>query len=206
MAHAISLARVALAPGILWAALQGSGRLACLALLVAGATDILDGYVSRRTKSQSRFGRRLDSTADSVVLIATSAALVIMHPAILNDSWPLLTAAAILYPLSAGAPRRTTTKIAGALLYAFAIFTLATGDYVPALLWTAAIALAASSLEGILRSLRRMRTPRKTMELNPSISNTRSHAPHATKDVGSSASPTSSIATSAAPSPNRSLP
>jgi len=206
MAHAISLARAALAPGILWAALQGSGRLACLALLVAGATDILDGYVSRWNKTQSTFGRRLDSMADSMVLLATSAALVILHPAILKDSWPLLTATAILYACSMGAPRRTTTKIAGALLYGFAIFTLATGDYLPALLWTATIALAASSLEGMLRSLRRMRTPRKTMELNPSISNTRSHAPHATKDVGSSASPTSSIATSAAPSPNRTLP
>ena len=30
MAHAISLARAALAPAILWSALQGSGRLACL--------------------------------------------------------------------------------------------------------------------------------------------------------------------------------
>src|SRR5207248_9749934 len=110
MAHAISLARFALAPGILWAALQGSGRLACLGLLVAGATDILDGYVSRRTKSQSRFGRRLDSTADSMVLIATGAALVILNPAILKDSWPLLTATAILDPLSAGAPRRKPTK------------------------------------------------------------------------------------------------
>lgn len=199
MANSITWSRVSLAPAIVAVAALGQGRLVLVCLVLAGATDIIDGRLARRRGTASNLGARLDAVADFLILVATAIGLVIMHPEVVRDSAPLLVAAGVTYATSAGAPHRPSTKVAGALLYGFALFTFGTGAYVPLLLWIAALALVASSIDGVLRAM-------TTRLLKPSNSNTRSQAPHAWKAVGSKTSAISSIATSATPSINKTRP
>jgi cardiolipin synthase len=199
MANAITWTRVSLAPLIVVVAALGQGRLVLVCLVLAGATDVIDGPLARRQGTVSDRGARLDAAADFLILVATAVGLVILHPEVIRDNAPLLVAAGVTYAASAGAPPRPSTKVAGALLYGFALFTFGTGAYVPVLLWIAALALVASSIDGVIRAV----TTRLVMQSN---SNTRSQAPHAWKEVGSRTRARTSIATSATPSTNKTRP
>jgi CDP-diacylglycerol--glycerol-3-phosphate 3-phosphatidyltransferase len=53
---------------------------------LCGISDILDGYVARRTKTESKFGELLDSIAD---LIMTAVILVIFIPLLDLKYWML---------------------------------------------------------------------------------------------------------------------
>ena len=199
LADAITWARAALAPAIFAAAAFGQGRVAFLGLLLAGGTDVLDGWLARRAGPRRESGARLDTLADFLVLIATAISVQVLHPELLRDGWTWLAATAVIYAASWGSPARASTKVAGALLYGFALFTLGTGVYVPALLWVAALALAASSVDGILRA-------RITILLKPRMSTTRSHAPQALNGVESKTTATASVVTSAMPSMRKTRP
>ena len=59
IAHLLSGMRLLLIPIIWIAALMGNGRLVGVGLLVAGATDFLDGYLARRLGQASEAGARL---------------------------------------------------------------------------------------------------------------------------------------------------
>ena len=199
MANAVTWTRVSLAPAIVVLAALGQGRLVLAALVLAGATDVIDGRLARRHGTVSGLGARLDAVADFLILVATAVGLVIMHPEVIRHNAALLVVAGVTYAASAGAPHRPSTKVAGALLYGFALFTFATGAYVPVLLWIAVLALVASSIDGVFRAV-------TTRQVMPSNSKTRSQAPHSWKDVGSRTSARTSIATSATPSTNKTRP
>jgi len=201
----ISAARLLLVP-VLWpVALTGDGRLVGFGLLVAGLTDFLDGQVARRSRCESRHGARLDAIADSALLISAAAWLQILHPEILRANVPLLAVTAAIYVGSIGAgvvafrrmvdPKQLSAKVAGGLLYAFALITLLTGSYEPLLLTVAALALAVSSAEGIVAAIR-------TIHERASASRTRCQAPQALKDVAFSMGAESSNPASAAPAAN----
>ena len=199
LANAVTWGRVALAPAIVGMAALGDGRLAFLGLVLAGVTDVLDGRLARGVSAATRFGARLDSVADFLVLVATAMALELLHSEIVFHNTVLLGATALLYAGSLGAPPRASTKLAGGFLYGFALFTLVTGVYVPLLLWIAALALAASSLDGIVRAS-------TTRLLKPIKSTALSHAPQASKEVGNKTNATASAANSPMPSTSRTRP
>jgi cardiolipin synthase (CMP-forming) len=183
---------------VLWpVALTGAGLLVGLGLIAAGLTDALDGYVARRTGRQSLRGARLDAVADIALMLSGGAWLQLLHPQIAADSWPILVATGILYGLSllaGGAdPRQVSGKIAGGLLYLFALFTLLTGVYEASLLDAALLALAVSSLETIFKATR-------AIHARDSLSKTRSQAPQALKGVSRSTAAAASMVTSATPS------
>jgi cardiolipin synthase len=196
MANAVTWTRVSLAPVIVVVAALGQGRLVLACLVLAGATDVIDGGLARRQGTVASLGARLDAVADFLILVAAAVGLVILHPEVIRDNAGLLVAAGVTYAASAGAPNRPSTKVAGALLYGFALFTFGTGAYVPLLLWIAVLALVASSIDGVVRAVR-------TRLVMPSNSKTRSQAPHAGKEVGSSTRARTSIAASATPSTNK---
>jgi len=56
-ANLVTLTRL-LVLGPLWFALSGNGRLAGFGLIVAGATDVIDGRLARRLRQESRHGAR----------------------------------------------------------------------------------------------------------------------------------------------------
>ena len=60
--------------------------------LAAGLSDMLDGYVARKTKTASRLGEKLDSLADLIMIVVL---LIILLP-ILDLSRPLLLLTALI--------------------------------------------------------------------------------------------------------------
>jgi phosphatidylglycerophosphate synthase len=207
VADALSAARVVLSAAVVTSGVAGQGRLACLMVVVAAVTDVLDGRCARRL-GPSRVGRQLDAVADSTLLVSTAAALVLLHPDMAGQGG-LLIAVGVVFAAGASAtwwasrriadPRQVTAKVAGGTLYGFALFTLATGDYEAALLTIAAGALTVSSADAILRAI-------ASSQHTWTASRQRSQAPHAGKGVVSRPAATASSATSTRPSTSESRP
>lgn len=227
IADVLSGARLLLIP-ILWlAAVLGNGSFVGIGLLVAGATDFLDGYLARRLGQASESGARLDSLADNLLLVSAFAWIELLHPEILRENAGLVAVTFGVYLGSLGVGlikfhqlgnlHLYSSKVAGGALYSFAVITLVTGGYEPLLLWLAAAAFIVSSAETLLAQLllsavdenmgsivlaRKRRAETSTIHTIGSARKQRSQAPHALNVVGSNASPTSSIPTAAKPKPN----
>jgi phosphatidylglycerophosphate synthase len=227
IADVLSRTRLVLIP-ILWlAAVVGDGRLVGIGLLVAGATDALDGYLARRLGQASEAGARLDSLADNLLLVSAMAWIELLHPEILRENTALVAVTFGVYLASLGVGllkfrqlgnlHLYSSKVAGGALYSFAVVTLLTGGYEPLLLWLATAAFIVSSVETLLAQLllsavdenmgsivlvRKRRAERSTIHTIGSARKQRSQAPQALNVVGSNASPSSSIPTSAAPNQN----
>jgi phosphatidylglycerophosphate synthase len=210
VANGITLLRIALVPVIVVSALLGDGLLACAALGAAGATDFLDGHVARRVSTQSVLGSELDAGADILLLASVAATVVILHPEIGSDNaaWLAITGTMYGASLLAGQvafrrvvnPRQVSGKVAGGALYVFALFTLASGRYEPALLRLAILALMVSSAETIFRALSaKRRADINTIQASGKTSRQRSQSPHAENDVGSRTRPKDRAASSATP-------
>lgn len=205
----------------------GSGQLVGLGLLLAGATDFLDGYVARRLRQESTRGARLDSLADNLLLISAAIWIQLLHPEVLRENAVLVAATFGLYLSSLavglikfhhlGNLHLYSSKVAGGTLYSFTVITLLVGIYSPLLLWLAAVAFMVSSAETLLAQLLlsvvdenmgslllvlRRRADTRTIQPSGNARNARSQAPHAANDVGSSARPTSNMPSSAAPNAN----
>lgn len=70
----ISVLRLIAVPVLLWLAWTGAARLFVWLLVVAGITDILDGWLARKYDWVSKAGALLDSSADiSIVLVVLFA-------------------------------------------------------------------------------------------------------------------------------------
>jgi phosphatidylglycerophosphate synthase len=230
IADVITWMRIALLP-IIWSlALLGQGYLVGLGLVLAGITDVLDGYAARRLGQATAAGARLDTIADILLLISATAWIGLLHPEIVTENAPLLAGTLLLYVASLAAGlikfRRIGTlhlyssRVAGGLLYLFAVVTLLGGGYDRRLLVIAAAALMVSSAETLVANLLlgvvdervgsvllriTKRAETRTIHAMGSARKARSQAP-TSKVVGRSASPISSNPTAAAPSPNDSGP
>jgi CDP-diacylglycerol--glycerol-3-phosphate 3-phosphatidyltransferase len=79
LANFLSVLRVLLIPFLLHFIAQGSAAQlqAVLLLLIAGATDIGDGWVARRYNQVSRLGKILDPLADKIFLACLLGGLVL---------------------------------------------------------------------------------------------------------------------------------
>jgi cardiolipin synthase (CMP-forming) len=231
IANGLSGMRMLLIPALWIAALLGNGRFVGVGLLVAGATDFLDGYLARRLGQESAAGARLDSLADNLLLISAMAWIELLHPEILRDNVVLVLATLGIYltSLSVGLIKfhqignlhLYSSKVTGGGLYSFAVITLITGAYMPLLLWLAGAAFMVSSAETLLGQLLfsevdenmgsiflalRRRAESRTIQPIGSARKQRSQAPHSANGVGSRASPTSSTATSTAANANETGP
>jgi phosphatidylglycerophosphate synthase len=231
IADLLSGTRLLLIPAIWVAAVLGNGRLVGVGLLAAGATDFFDGYLARRLGQESAAGARLDSLADNLLLISAMVWIELLHPEILSENTVLVLVTLGLYLASfsvglmkfhqLGNLHLYSSKVAGGALYSFAVVTLMSGVYAPLLLWLALGAFMVSSAETLLAQLLSSsidenrgsiflsvmrRAEIKTIQAIGSARNERSQAPHSANAVGSKASPASSTATSAAPSPNETRP
>ena len=198
---------------VMWPlAFSGLGQLVGFGVLLCGLTDFLDGRLARRVGEESRRGARLDAIADGALLVSVAVWLGVLHPSLVADNATLLTVTGGLYAASVASslavfgravdPRQVSAKIAGGLLYAFALFTLLSGVYEPVLLTVAAAGLAIASLESLMKAL----AERRTIQPNGIASVMRAHAPHAPNDVGSSTSARPSITTSATPTATETRP
>jgi CDP-diacylglycerol--glycerol-3-phosphate 3-phosphatidyltransferase len=69
----------------------------CAALLAIGVvSDIYDGVIARRLGSDTDLLRLLDSRCDLVFWTAATGAAVLLHPALLARTWPIILVFAVL--------------------------------------------------------------------------------------------------------------
>jgi phosphatidylglycerophosphate synthase len=208
----------------------GEGWVVGAGLIAAGITDFLDGLVARRFGQVSLSGARLDLTADTLILLSAVAWIGVVHPEVIGENRSLIAAALLFYLCTVGigiARFRTlpnlrlySSKVAGGLLYAFAVITFLTGRYDRLLLTLAAGAFILSCVETAAGELlfsvaddnmgsvlieRQRRAEISAVQASGRASRQRSQAPTANA-VGSKASPMMSTTTDAAPIPNDSRP
>lgn len=230
MADAITWLRIVLLPLIWVYALMGDGRIVGAGLIAVGVTDFLDGFVARRFGQVSPAGARLDLIADTLVLLSAAAWIVALDPEVVGDNAALIACAFLVYLVAVGIGivnlrrlpnlRLYSSRVAGGLLYAFAVITLIGGRYDRLLLAVAVGAFIVSCVETVAGELLfsvadanigsvllewRRRADSSTVQASGSASKQRSQAPTANV-VGSKASPISSIPTDAAPTRNESRP
>ncbi len=74
----ITLSRFALIPLFLFLYLDGYAVAALITVLVAGFTDMLDGYIARRSGQITVAGSLLDPLADKLMMLAIVTALLIV--------------------------------------------------------------------------------------------------------------------------------
>ena len=230
MADAITWLRIVLLPLIWVYALMGDGRIVGAGLIAVGVTDFFDGFVARRFGQVSPAGARLDLIADTLVLLSAAAWIVALDPEVVGDNAALIACAFLVYLVAVGIGivnlrrlpnlRLYSSRVAGGLLYAFAVITLIGGRYDRLLLVVAVGAFIVSCVETVAGELLfsvadanigsvllewRRRADISTVQASGSASKQRSQAPTANV-VGSKASPISSIPTDAAPTRNESRP
>jgi phosphatidylglycerophosphate synthase len=224
LADAITWLRVLMLPVIWWFALLGEGGVVAIGLLLAGASDMLDGFVARRTGSESTAGATRDLIADALLLISAAAWIGLLHPEVVRDNVALLAGSLSIYVASLAVARFRfhrlpklhlySSKAAGGLLYAFALITLISGRYDRLLLVLAVAVFIVSCVEmlgclllfsdvgaevGSVLLVRSRRAEIKTIQPIGSARKQRSQAPTA-KVVGSIANPISSTPIADAPS------
>lgn len=68
--NALTIARIAVVPPLVWLLLVGEFRWALALAVFAGLSDLLDGWLARRYDWQSRFGSLTDPLADKLLMLA----------------------------------------------------------------------------------------------------------------------------------------
>lgn len=124
--------------------------------LLAGITDVLDGWLARRWKATSRKGAMLDSLADYVLYLSIPVWVYLRMPDVLTTfAMPLMmvlvvTVLSFAVKIAKGAAFRhlTSAKIAGALTF-IAGFSLLSGFPFTWPVWLAACAIVVTELEEI---------------------------------------------------------
>ena len=124
--------------------------------VIAGMTDMLDGFLARRWGVESKFGARLDSLADFVFVLAVGCKLFpwLKLPATLWMMIGLIALVKIVNVVSAYVvksriefPHTKANKLAGFLLF-IGIMTIEQSYFVPVAWGVACIALFAAIQEG----------------------------------------------------------
>ena len=143
-----------------------------------GLTDVLDGWIARKTKTASDFGARLDSIAD---LLFYTVVLFLMFPSLWNtlpvNIWYTVAAIAMIrisaYLIAAAKYRRFTAlhtklnKLTG--MGAFLIPYLLATEYVVGFCWVVCAVAVIASLEELFIHLRSQiccSNTEKTMKTN----------------------------------------
>lgn len=131
-------------------------------LVMAGLTDVLDGFLARRWGVATEYGSRLDSAADMVLVVCAAFWVILVEPSVFFDnkllvlSWMLMGTASLVVGLVKF--RRIPdlhlymTKASSAAGYVFIIFMFVVG-YSAALFYIASALLIISTLESLLLQL-----------------------------------------------------
>lgn len=88
----LTATRIALMPAVLVAALSGSRRWFVVLLIASLLTDALDGFLARRLKAETDFGRKLDSAADYLTLLTGIAGIALLWPGLMHHELPWVVA------------------------------------------------------------------------------------------------------------------
>lgn len=83
--NAISVARLASTPILLWLASQDLEKAFSWLLVVALASDAVDGLLARRFSWTSRIGSLFDSLADAILTLTAAYGVWVFHPYVFTD-------------------------------------------------------------------------------------------------------------------------
>lgn len=159
MANALTICRIVLCVALLIT--EAFSPTFFLVYALAGVTDMLDGYVARRTNSESELGARLDSIADLVLVIVC---LVKLLSAIDVPIWLWAWVAAIALVKVANVasglvvekrlvmPHTVANKIAGLVVFLVPFAIPLFGITAPAVIACAAASFAAVQEGHLIRS------------------------------------------------------
>ncbi len=75
----LSFLRLALVPVFLFLVLSEQNGPALITLVIASATDYLDGWIARKFNQQTRLGQLLDPAADRLYILATLVGLAVTN-------------------------------------------------------------------------------------------------------------------------------
>lgn len=86
--NSLSLIRLISAPPLVWLAWRGHNGAFATCLVVALASDLLDGWLARRLQVTSPAGALLDSIGDMAVTLAILLSIWLLHPSVYeSDGW-----------------------------------------------------------------------------------------------------------------------
>ena len=131
--NVISATRLALMPAVLGAAIAGERTLFVGLIAFSLLTDAVDGNLARRLGAESEFGRKLDSAADYVTLLAGTTGIALLWPEVVRRElpWVLTGVAAFLAVIVLGLIRlghapcyHTWASKVGAVLCPFTLIPL----------------------------------------------------------------------------------
>lgn len=71
--------RLAAAPALAMLLLEGHNKEALIVFVVAGLTDVADGWLAKRFGLATKFGRYLDPAADKLLMLASFLVLTYLH-------------------------------------------------------------------------------------------------------------------------------
>lgn len=132
----ISASRTIAVPVLLWIASRGWQELFAWGLLLAGASDILDGWLARRYGWTSPLGAMLDSISDVLLTLTAIAGLWIFHRETLLEQWPTIAAVCAIWLvvhivalLRYRKPASFHTRLTQVGLLSFGLFVLLTFFY-----------------------------------------------------------------------------
>jgi CDP-diacylglycerol--glycerol-3-phosphate 3-phosphatidyltransferase len=86
-ANVLTLVRISLIPvlvAVLLSTLANSDLLAAIVFILASATDALDGWLARRRKQVTQFGKLMDPLADKLLITSALVSLVALYRL---DAW-----------------------------------------------------------------------------------------------------------------------
>lgn len=158
----LTLSRILLAPVFVLLVASGAEYKAALVMVLAGTTDLLDGYLARRLSAETAIGAALDAFADKLLL---SSAFLILAVTGLLPWWLAIVVilkdvtclAAISVLKLTGRPANTTPTILGKLstfteITAVFASLLTGGPYLP-LSFAVVFFILSSSLEYAVREI-----------------------------------------------------
>ncbi len=160
----LTLSRLGLI-AVLWVlALRGEGLWVGLVFIVAGGTDMLDGWLARRWGMITALGSKLDSLADNLLFVSAAAWLYLLEPLAIRQNMGLIGLAVGSYALSLAIGWLKFRQMSNLHLYSaklgaiiqalFLWHTFATPGYSRPFLWVALGSFIFSSLEECLVQLR----------------------------------------------------
>jgi CDP-diacylglycerol--glycerol-3-phosphate 3-phosphatidyltransferase len=160
----LSLSRLGLIV-VLWVlALRGEALWVGIVLIVAGGTDILDGWIARHWGLTTPLGSKLDSLADNFLFLSAAAWLAMLEPSAIRQNVGLIVVALGSYALSLAIGWFKFRRVSNLHLYSaklgaiiqalFLLHTFATPGYSRPFLWVALGSFIFSSLEECLVQLR----------------------------------------------------
>jgi cardiolipin synthase len=168
LANWLTLFRIVMVPVFVSLLVYRKPGPALVVFAAAAVTDLLDGYIARRRRSQSRLGAFLDPMADKLLLTASFVTLTYLKAlpfwiaaVVLSRDIILALGTALIYMLGGRVTPRPTW--AGKAATFFQILTVLTGllarhlqpSIVPrGVLWLAALFTVGSGLQYVVQGMR----------------------------------------------------